>query len=363
MNIWIQVVQHLQPGGIETMALDLQRMEERGERGIIVSLEGDKEQALKAWPRLRPYANRLMFLNKKPGWRISTILKLAKLFRKWAVPVVHTHHIGPLIYGGIAARLAGVPVVIHTEHDAWHLRQFRRRFLQQRIIDWVNPLLVADADLVAGELRRSMRLDQHQVQVIKNGIDTHYFSPGNAQAARHELGLPKDVRIIGCAGRLELEKGQSTLLDALAYLPSDCHLALAGKGNEYHNLQRQAELLGISERVHFLGCLDDMPNFYRALDVFCLPSLFEGLSLVLLEAQACQIPTVATNVGASSEALCPRSGSLVEPGSAFGLAQALEKTLDNKRSFCPRQFVKQVGDLRTTAKNYSALRHRYLKGG
>ncbi|MEE1675827.1 glycosyltransferase [Agarivorans aestuarii] len=360
MSIWIQVVQHLQPGGIETMALDLQRMEEAHEQGVIISLEGTKEQALAAWPRLRPYADRLMFLNKPPGFSWKTLWKLTNLFRQWAVPVVHTHHIGPLIYGGIAARLARVKVVIHTEHDAWHLRQQRRRILQSAILKWVKPMLVADANLVAGELKAALGVADENVQVIKNGVDTHNFAPGNQQDARKALGLPNDCQIIGCAGRLELEKGQAVLIEALPFLPTDVHLALAGDGSQRKSLEQQVASLHLSHRVHFLGALDCMPRFYQSLDLFCLPSYFEGLSLVILEAQACEVPAVVTNVGASTEALCPRTGTVVEPGSAFAMAQALELKLEKPSSGNPRQFVKQSGDLRTTARNYAALRHRFL---
>ncbi|MDO6765156.1 glycosyltransferase [Agarivorans sp. 1_MG-2023] len=360
MSIWIQVVQHLQPGGIETMALDLQRMEETHEQGVIISLEGNKEEALAAWPRLRPFADRLMFLDKKPGFRLSTLWKLVNLFRRWAVPVVHTHHIGPLIYGGIAARLAGVKVVIHTEHDAWHLRQQRRRLVQAAALRFVKPMLVADANLVAGELKAALGFDDEKVQVIKNGVDTRNFAPGSKVVARRELGLPEHFRLIGCAGRLELEKGQAVLIESLSFLPEDVHLAFAGDGSQRKQLEQLVESLHLQERVHFLGSIESMPRFYQSLDLFCLPSYFEGLSLVILEAQSCEVPAVVTNVGASTEALCPRTGTLVEPGSAFAMAQALEKKLEKPATGNPRQFVKQSGDLRTTARNYAALRHRYL---
>ncbi|MGY5453080.1 glycosyltransferase [Agarivorans sp. MS3-6] len=359
MSIWIQVVQHLQPGGIETMALDLQRMEETHEQGVIISLEGNKEQALAAWPRLRPYASRLMFLDKKPGFHFATLWKLINLFRQWAVPVVHTHHIGPLIYGGIAARLAGVKVLIHTEHDAWHLRQQRRRLLQALVLKWVKPMLVADANLVAGELKAAIGVDDEKVQVIKNGVDTYNFTPGNKLAARRKMGLPEERRMIGCAGRLELEKGQAVLIESLTFLPPDVDLVLAGDGSQRPHLEQLVRSLNLQQRVHFLGAVEAMPTFYQSLDLFCLPSYFEGLSLVILEAQSCEIPAVVTDVGASTEALCPRTGTLVEPGSAFAMAQALEKKLEMPNSGNPRQFVKQCGDLRTTARNYAALRHRY----
>ncbi len=359
MRVWVQVVQHLRPGGIETMALDLQRLQQADERGIIVSLEGRREEALAAWPRLMPYAERLVFLDKAPGVQLTTITQLARLLKRWRATSVHTHHIGPLIYGGIAARLAGVKLVMHTEHDAWHLRQAKRRLLQSLVVRWVKPLLVADADLVANELRHNLGLAEARVQVIKNGIDLAHFCPGNPVQARLQLGLPIGVTLIGCAGRLEQEKGQATLLEAMRLLPADVHLALAGDGSKRAALQQLAIDSGMAERIHFLGAIDAMPSFYQALDLYCSPSFFEGLSLVILEAQACGVPVVATDVGASSEALCPRTGALIKPRSAFAMAQALEERLACGERGNPRQFVKQVGDLNTTIAHYSAMRQRF----
>ena len=168
MNTVVQVVQHLVPGGIETMALDLNAFSEAQERPIIISLEGDKKSSLRDWERLQSVADRLIFLDKAPGLKPSMILHLYRLFKRLGVDVVHTHHIGPLLYAGIAARLAGVRCLIHTEHDAWHLNQPRRRLLQRAVIRLTRPLLVADAESVASQMRHSLKLDN--IRIIRNGI-------------------------------------------------------------------------------------------------------------------------------------------------------------------------------------------------
>lgn len=359
MNNWIQVVQHLQPGGIETMALDLQKHSESNDCCFIVALEGEREQTLKNWPRLAQHADRLIFLEKKPGIDLKALFRLVKLLRWFKPKSVHTHHIGPLIYGGIAARLAGIANLVHTEHDAWHLRDSKRRKLQKWIVRLVNPLLVADAGVVARDLQHWLSLDKRPVEIIRNGINTQKFKPGDQRQARQKLNLPKGVDLIGCAGRLSPEKGHKVMLEALKYLDPSVHLALAGDGAERSNLQQQAELLGIEDRVHFLGALDCMPTFYQSLDLFCLPSFFEGLSLVILEAQACDIPALVTHVGASHEALCPHTGALVEPGAPFAMAKELREMLKTRQTVSPRSFVKQCGDLQNTIRHYAALRQTF----
>lgn len=359
MNNWIQVVQHLKPGGIETMALDLQLHNESDEPCYIVSLEGSREEALQHWPRLKTHSDRLIFLNKRPGLDWRALFRLIKLFRRFKPSVVHTHHIGPLIYGGLAARLANVNRLIHTEHDAWHLRDAKRRRLQQGLIKWINPLLVADATLVAKELQRWLALERYPVEVVRNGINVDKFRPGDQRQARQALGLPLAVDLVGCAGRLSPEKGHRVILEAMSLLEPSVHLALAGDGMEREALIAQAKKQGLEQRVHFLGALDTMPQFYQALDLFCLPSFFEGLSLVILEAQACGVPALVTDVGASKEALCPATGRLVEPGAPQVMAQSLTTMLRASQPISPRDFVKSSGDLKSTVRHYAALRQQF----
>ena len=349
----VQIVQHLRPGGIETMALDLATLGEARDQTVIISLEGDRDTMIESWPRLVPLRNRLFFLNKKPGLQVNLFFELRKLLITLQADVVHTHHIGPLLYGGSAARLAGVRQLIHTEHDAWHLNDGKRRRLQSSLIKLLQPLFVADADTVASNAREKMKLEN--IHVIKNGIDTKRFRPGCQAAARTNLRLPLDVKLVGCSGRLEEVKGQHVLIEAISTLPADTHLVLAGSGTQRSNLVKQVDAAGLNDRVSFLGHIDDMPTFYQALDVFCLPSLNEGLPLAPLEAQACGIPTVASNVGGTHEAICPLTGTLVEAANAAQMAAAIQTRLTCPDAFSPRLFVKQEGDIQHMLKQYFQL--------
>lgn len=355
MKTVIQVVQHLCPGGIETMALDLATFCEQDEKTFIISLEGNLENAITAWPRLEPFKDQLIFLDKEPGLRPSLVLRLKRLLKNLNADVVHTHHIGPLLYAGLAARLAGIKCLIHTEHDAWHLDNARRRKLARWAVKLLRPLLVADADTVATSMKKHLQCDD--IRIIRNGIDTERFIPGDKTRARQHLGLPEDALIIGCSGRLEKVKGQEVLINAMAWLPNDVHLALAGAGSTETALRKQAKYIGIESRIHFLGRIDEMPGFYQALDVFCLPSLNEGLPLSPLEAQACNIPAVVTDVGGAHETLCPLSGKLTPKGDAQTMADNLSTMLDRSCDHSPRRFVQQHGDVHLMASAYAKLRY------
>jgi glycosyltransferase involved in cell wall biosynthesis len=145
------------------------------------------------------------------------------------------------------------------------------------------------------------------------------------------------------------------LFHAHALLPKSVHLALAGTGSLGKELRILAQLLGIRDRVHFLGRLDDMPNFYRALNVFCLPSDREGMPLSPLEAQASGIPCVATDVGGTREAVCPDTGAVVFPADPAFLADGLAVALSRKFHGDPRAYPLAHGNLSDVAAAYQAL--------
>lgn len=350
-----QIVQHLAPGGIETMALDLQRKAEYPENVHIISLEGKLSEAVKHWSRLQKL-ERVHFLTKPPGLSFSTITKLSQLLRQLNIDVIHTHHVGPLLYGGIAAQLAGCGHV-HTEHDAWHLNNQKRRWLVAACFHLLKPSVAADAELVATSIRQHIPL--FTPSVILNGIDTDKFQPSNQVTARMNLNLPTGVPIIGCAARFTEVKCHNLLIHAFSKLPENTHLALAGGGELEHELRSLTTRLNLEERIHFLGVIDDMPNFYHAIDIFCLASKEEGLPLSPLEAQACQRVVVMTDVGGCREAVDPDSGILIKAGSTQELEAALKTQLTSginpQKQKSARNFVANHCNLERMTRQYNNL--------
>ncbi|KXX65977.1 glycosyltransferase [Marichromatium gracile] len=357
MTTIVHVVQHLRPGGLQTVVLELARHGAATERHLVMSLEGEGVAAVAAWPRLQTHVDRLRFLAKPPGWTPGLVPRLARLLRAEGAVAVHTHCIGPLVYGGLAARLAGVRHLVHTEHDARHLESWSGRWLQWTALALTRPRLVADAEHVAARIRA--RLPGWRPRVILNGVDTDEFVPGDRAVARGQLDLPREVRLIGCAARLHPVKGQRLLIEALLGLDADTHLALAGSGPEEGALRRLVARLGLAKRVHFMGWVDAMPTFYQALDLFCLPALAEGLPLAPLEAQSCGIPVVVTAAGGVAETACPDSARVVPPGDVAALSTALAVQLvgiERALPSDPRPYVLACAEVRAMAAAYAALR-------
>lgn len=353
----VHVVQHLAPGGLEVAALELARVQAAAGATVhIISLEGSERAAIDAWPRLARSPVPLHFLGKRPGVDISLPSRLARTLEHLGFGsgkgIIQTHHIGPLLYGGTAARLSGRRVHIHTEHDAWHLSSRKRRALVRAGLEIARPVLVADSEAVAARLELDLGMSPHIV--IPNGVDTDLFRPGDRTAARASLGLPPEATIVGVSARLEHVKGVDVAINAIAVMDEAPILALAGTGSESGRLRELAASITPPGRVVFLGHVDSMPAFYQALDALCLPSRNEGLPLAILEAQSCGTPVVACDVGGVSEGLDGRTGWLCPPENPEFLAVLIRKALDQTAPN-PRQFVMERYSLAAVAAAYERV--------
>lgn len=178
--------------------------------------------------------------------------------------------------------------------------------------------------------------------VIMHGVDCTAFRPtDDKDALRRALGLPIDARLVGCFGRIRAQKGVDLMVDAaLALMPSrpDLHMVFTGRVTDDQKeflagQQVRLAAAGLLDRVRFLGELgwDDVARHYQALDLFCAPARWEGFGLTPLEAMASGVPVVATRVGAF-EALIRDgvTGSLVPPGDAAALAEAIRGWIDDR---------------------------------
>ena len=318
------VVNAMRPGGIETLVLDIARRDP--EDISIVSLEQSADELVAAWPALEVYRDRLVGLSHLPGLRPKLSLELSKVFRTLKPRAVVAHHIGPLLYCAGAVKLAGPRRLVHVEHDVWHYDQNPRHVKILKIVE----MLARPKHLAVSTPIRDRMLEfipKADIVFAPPGIDTGRFGKGDAAAARAKLGLPMDVRLIGTAGRLNAVKAQHVLIEAVASLPGDVHCVIAGEGEERPALEAKIAELGLQDRVALLGHRDDLFDILPGFDIFCLPSLNEGLPRVVLEAQACDVPVVASDVGALKDAVCPETGALTPAGDVQALAAALSERL------------------------------------
>lgn len=252
--------------------------------------------------------------------------------------VVHTHTSKAGVLGRIAARLAGVPVVVHTPHG--HVYHGYGGRVRSRLFVWVERLLARWTDVLVAltESERREHLAEkvgraEQWCVIPSGVEIErYRKP--TPLRRSDLGLPEASFVVGCVARLVPVKGIEDAVTATAQLVDltpPVHLVLVGDGPQRGALQKLAGQLGVRERVHFLGLRRDVPDLLPVFDILVLPSRNEGMGRVLVEAQAAGVPVVATRVGGVPDLVSEgQTGRLVPPGDPAALAAAIRSLAEDR---------------------------------
>jgi len=268
------------------------------------------------------------------------VFRLAKVMRKVRPAIVHSRNWGG-IEAVVAARLTGVPVVIHSEHG-YELEMasglpFRRRLLRHVVYRIASALVVVTNDLRDYHAAQAWWKPE-AIRVLYNGVDGQEFrpQPGARDAVRRQYGISPDSLVIGSAGRMTVLKDFATLLkaaEALAPEAPNLRVLLVGAGPELSRLQSYAagssELAG---RVVFTGKADGVGDLLNAMDIFVFPSLMEGMSNTLLEALAVGLPVVATRVGGNPEVVAEgECGYLFAPQDVPELVSQLRTLLRDSR--------------------------------
>jgi glycosyltransferase involved in cell wall biosynthesis len=266
------------------------------------------------------------------------VVSLMRLMRRQHPDLVHTHLSYANILGGIAARVAGYPVVATLHNIDTNQQRWPRA---KRLIEGMVVRRCAAASVLVSEVSRlstsrNFGLDIDRTVIVPNATDaitTRLSATFDRELKRGELGARPGEHLVCSVARLEPSKGHRFLLEALAVLTSrqanrPIRLVLIGAGPEERRVRALAAELGVGDRVVLLGAREDVSELMAASDLFVLPSLNEGLSQALLEAMALSIPVVATNVGGTSEVLQPgRTGWCVRPAQPLALADAIQQAL------------------------------------
>ena len=273
----------------------------------------------------------------KPGFQFP-LFRLMRIMKEYRPHIVHTRNFGAL-EGLFAARLVNVPVAIHSEHG-YELEilgglPLRRRILCRALFPMADAVFAVTNELRTYHSEQSW-LTAEKIRVIHNGVNTDRFAPLTCDASRlrKDLGLPTNRFLIGSVGRLVPIKDHSTLLQAADLLlcqGNNLHVVLVGDGPERATLQHYvAGTPVLSGRVTFLGASDRVPELMKAMDVFVLPSISEGMSNTVLEAMATALPVVVTHAGGNPEMVEHGfSGLLFAPRDIATLALHLGRLIEN----------------------------------
>lgn len=345
----VHVVLQLDTGGMERLLVEFARHANRSQfvlRFVSITGRGTVADELEAlgWP--------VVAMNEPPGLRPGIVRRLAKLFKEWRADVVHVHNAKPMMYGGPAARFAGVPRVIYTRHGQ-HNTQSKRQAMVFNLLQKTADKIVCVSDDSAG-LSIAEGLGESRVCRVWNGIDLKRFAFVGPQANGPMVMV----------GRLSPEKSVDTLLRAMALVVAKCpnaQLEIAGNGackTELESLSRELKLEG---NVKFLGEVRNVPALLSRASVSILPSLTEGISLTLLEAMAVGLPVVATRVGGNPEVVADgETGLLIPSADPAAMAEAIERMLASpamrqEMGFAGRQRIEAHFDVSRMVGNYEGI--------
>lgn len=361
-------------GGAETMLCNVvENMLTSGVDSVVVSTtnsEGDNSLV----ERISTSAN---FYNLG----VNSLASVAMVRRFWNVlvtekpDVVQTWMHSSGIVAGTIARICGVKNVVWGIHSRDLLveegtpkwREFTMRSLLSSFSKFVPRRIVSCSQVGLETHRDHLGYPNKKLIWIGNGIDTSRFKPDQAERKRwrNQLGIPKDAKVLGFVGRMDPIKDLETFLKAAKQLQTerpDAHIVICGIDEHeiYESVKRSAESLPDHSRVHWLGFQPGVESIYPAFDVIALTSLSEAYPMTLIEAMACGVPCVSTDVG-DAKLILGDHGKVVptrKPSAVLGAVQELlslsEEDSQTLRENCRESSIARFG-LSECAEQYRKL--------
>ncbi len=267
-----------------------------------------------------------------PGRDLKALIQLTRRMRRARYTIVHTHSSKAGVLGRLAAKLAGVPVVVHTVHG-WsfhaHMSPLRRRLfiaLEKFAAALTDAMIVVAAPDIDKGLQTGIGRPA-QYHLIRSAISLETFDPATVDVAavRRDLGVPPDAPVLGNVGRFSPQKNPLDWIRVAARVARaqpDCRFLLVGDGPLRAEVEALIAEEGLTDRFVLTGLRRDVPRMLAAMDVFLLTSLWEGLPRVIPQAMSMRVPVVANRADGTVEAIAHgETGYLADPGDLDGLAQ------------------------------------------
>ena len=320
----LHVVLNLDPGGTERLVIEIcSRLRGRVRTAVCcLDRRGDWADELEA------LGTPVFELRRQPGFRPELGLRIASIARRLRMNVLHCHHYSPFVYASIAKLRAPSLRVLYTEHGRLDNGPPSRK---RRLVNQVLRAMPRQVYAVSDNLRQHMLREgfsDRQIAVIPNGIPLSNPPSGvDTEAIRRELGVEASAPVVGTVGRLDPVKGFDVLIRAFSLVRREvpaARLLIVGEGSDRARLIALSDELESGESVRFLGYRADVGRMLAAMDVYVNASLFEGISLTILEAMAAGKPVIATSVGGNPEIVRQgATGVLVPPNDARTLGRAI----------------------------------------
>jgi len=328
----LHVLDSLAPGGLENGVVNVaQRLNGQGFdiHSACLRFRGDFAERM-------PEPNKVVVMGKVAGFSLKAVLALRRHIRQTQADVIHSHNLGTLIYAALATFGGRTHPIVHGEHGQVQKQDLTPKRLAQR--RWLFKICQS-VHVVSSSVRDNLQelgLDpQKKIVVTPNGVDSQRFSPApDLASAKQDLGLPGDSIVIGIVGRLVALKRHEMLFAAFEKLASqwpNLRLLVVGDGGaDRDRLIAAMQSHPYATRILWAGHQNDLPKYYRAMDLLAAPSEIEGLSNAVLEAMACAVPVLAHSACGNAEVIEDGlTGFLSDINNADTLATCIEITLRN----------------------------------
>lgn len=326
------IVHSLNIGGLEKMVLDQ----------VLLSPSKDIEYSVICLDAKGSFAEDLegkgygvICFNRK-GFDPSLFFKLAEYLRKEKIDIVHTHNPGPLFYGSIAAKLAKIPVTVHTKHGTNFRKSKKDNWINRKMIKVPTRIVAVSDDAYRIAIEHD-KVPEKKLSMVRNGINVKEFRDRRTDRNKllEKYRLPPEGLLIGIVARLSWEKDIQTLVESFALLAGNkrnVNLGIVGDGEERAKLESIAGERGISDKVFFLGFQRNIAEILSIFDIFVLSSIREGTSVTLIEAMASGLPVVVTDVGGNGELIKDGVNGFVVPVRGINeMKQALLRLIENRQ--------------------------------
>ena len=340
----VNIVTRLNIGGVAHHVTNLMRGldQTKYKQQLVCGFEGAGESSMRGHIQAQGVTPILISqLAGNPRLNISDALAFAhilRLLRRQRPLIVHTHTSKAGLLGRVAARLTGVPIIVHTFHGLVlksHYGSLKTSGVRvvERWLARFSDRLIAVSDEDKKDLLAYRIAPTHKIEVIPLGLELDQFIDCRTRRGvlHFELGLDPASRLIGIVGRIAPIKNHRLFFDAMARVlaqHASAHVVVAGDGDLRPQMERYVREMGIADRVSFLGWRHDLPQVYTDLDVVVISSNNEGTPVSAIEAMAAGRPVVATRVGGLPDVISDGdTGYLVAPGDVEQLASAVERVL------------------------------------